>query len=313
MVRWVPGGVRPVVALASFSTYAVVGYAVLLVGALVLLLRRRRRGTVVVAVLAATGLVIHAVTLAPLLTGPSDRAVAAAPGRGSVGDLTVMTSNLEYGRGDADSVVRTATDRRVDVLVLEEVTPAGLRRLDRAGVRDRLPHLAGRAQPGAAGTVVLSRWPVRTVRSLGLRQGSYEVAVGGPRPFALLAVHTAMPLIDAPRWAADLGRLRQAVQDTPGPVVVAGDLNATRDHEPFRRVLASGVREAGEEAGSGWQPTWPSPWVRSWLRPVIGLDHVLVGGGLHGVRTAVVPVPDTDHEALVADLAWSRPAPSRES
>ncbi|GAB3655711.1 hypothetical protein GCM10027596_09050 [Nocardioides korecus] len=266
--------------------------------------RRVRAG---VAVTSVVGLAVHVVVLAPLFVAAAPAGAATAsssPGSGP----TVMTTNLEFGAGDAGAVVRAVSRHHVDVVVLEEVTPACLARLEAAGLMALLPHRAGRASTGADGTVVVSRWGLRTLRSLRLANGGYEVRVAGPRPFTLLAAHTMAPVVSPRRWASDLGRLRAAVAAADGPVVLAGDLNATRDHQPFRRVLGAGVRDAGEEAGSGWQPTWPSRWRESWLRPVIAIDHVLVSEELLGVRTWTVEVPHTDHVGLLAELVWSRPS-----
>lgn len=297
--RFVPGDAAPVVRVASFSSYAVLGYAVLLVGCLVLLLRRRTagRGAVVCAGLALVGLVAHGFWLAPLYAGDGDHRDA---------DLTVMTANLEFGRGVAANVVRAVAEDSVDVLVLEEVTPDSLVRLRRAGLGALLPHQVGETSTGAAGTLVLSRWPLGSARPVPLANRGYVVAVRAPRPFTVVAAHAAMPLIARQRWAADLQQLGTAAATSvaAGPTVVAGDLNATRDHAPFRSLLDVGLREAGEEAGSGWVSTWPTGARSSWLRPVIAIDHVLTSRELTGVRTRTVEVGRTDHLALVADLAW---------
>ncbi|MCW2867707.1 MAG: hypothetical protein JWR20_1895 [Marmoricola sp.] len=318
-VRFVPGRSGAVVAAASFSSYAVVGYAALLLALAVAWAWRRSRRSgdgaadaqrevggpralrgALVAV-AVAGLVVHVLVLTPLFTSSSAAGAHGSPTAGP----TVLTANLEFGQGDPAAVVRAVRRFGVDVAVLEEVTPSSLQRLRAAGLERLLPHRAGRASPGADGTVVLARWRVRTVRSLDLGNGGYEVRVAGPHSFTLLAAHTTAPVASSARWGGDLGRLSAAAAELTGPVVLAGDLNATRDHQPFRRLLDTGLRDAGEEAGSGWQSTWPSRWLRPWLRPLLALDHVLVSSALRGVRTRTVEVPDSDHVGLVADLAWA--------
>ena len=65
-----------------------------------------------------------------------------------------------------------------------------------------------------------------------------------------------------------------------------------------------GLRDAAEQAGSGWQPTWPT---RDWnplLRPLIAIDHVLGNKRFRrpsGRRT--VEPEDSDHLALIAELS----------
>ena len=84
-------------------------------------------------------------------------------------------------------------------------------------------------------------------------------------------------------------------------MVVAGDLNADRDHALFRRLLATGLQDAHDVRGRGLARTWPASF------PILHLDHVLVRDGA-GTRLVVLKVdeadlPGSDHKAVVADLA----------
>ena len=85
------------------------------------------------------------------------------------------------------------------------------------------------------------------------------------------------------------------------PLVVAGDLNADRDHALFRGLLDTGLWDAHDSVGRGLARTWPS------ALPLLHLDHVLVRDGQGGqlVVTAVREerVPGSDHRAVVTDLA----------
>jgi endonuclease/exonuclease/phosphatase (EEP) superfamily protein YafD len=298
--RFLDTGLRLPVLMASFSSYAVLGYAGLLLGCLVALARSRRAPSValpvaVVAGLAALGLVVQGWTLAPLFAG----------GAGGEPDLTVMTSNLEFGRGDAATVVRTVASDEVDVLVLEEVTPGGLTTLLEAGLADLLPHRVGVPLAGAAGTMVFSLYPLQAPTPFRLANGGLDVEVAAPAPFRLLAVHTAQPLGGPSLWRTDLTSVRTRALSAVdrGPTIAAGDFNATLDHEPLRAVLGTGLRDAAEQAGSGWQPTWPTRY-RDTLapRPMLTIDHVLVSEDYRAIRTRTVSVPHTDHLALVAEL-----------
>jgi endonuclease/exonuclease/phosphatase family metal-dependent hydrolase len=201
-------------------------------------------------------------------------------------------------------VVRAATAYGADVLVLEEVTPANLNGLVRAGLDELMPYHEGKAQVGADGTMVFSRYRLTDPRTFPVDNGGLDVRVGAPEPFRLLAVHTDQPIGWTRSWVKDMALVRQRATATvrEGPTLVVGDFNATRDHPQLRAVLGSGLRDAAEEAGSGWQPTWPSRWRTSWLRPLITIDHVLTTPGYRALRTHTVEVPHTDHLALVAQL-----------
>jgi endonuclease/exonuclease/phosphatase (EEP) superfamily protein YafD len=284
--------------MASFSSYAVIGFVLVLVICVFALRRAPRRWWVVAgAVIAALGLAVQAWVLVPLFVGGSD----------TKSDLTVMTSNLQFGRGDTTAVVRTVASEDVDVLVLEEVTPEALERLVKAGLAELLPHRGGEAVAGADGTMAFSRYPLTTSRPLRLGKGGVDVQVAAPEPFRLLAVHANYPLEGAGRWLADLETIRDrtAAAVDQGPTLVVGDFNATHDHEPLRAVLDAGVRDAAEQAGSGWQATWPTKrYGQDWVWPVLTIDHVLTSPRFDAVRTESLAIPRTDHLALLAELRY---------
>jgi endonuclease/exonuclease/phosphatase family metal-dependent hydrolase len=298
--RFVHTGVRWPILLASFSPYALVGFLLVLT---VCALKVRAAGNPWWVwpglVLAAVGLVAQVWWLGPQFAG-GDRAARS--------DLTVMTSNLSFGRGDSATVVRTVGTRQVDVLVLQEVTPSSLRALRGAGLPELLPHQRGVPDERAAGTMVFSRYPLGKATVFPLGNVGLDVRVRAPEPFRLLAVHTAQPVRTPLPWLVDMQlvhRLARAAVDQD-PTLVVGDFNATRDHEPMRRVLDLGLRDAAEESGSGWQPTWPTRYRDGWLRPLIAIDHVLSTDDFEAVGTRTVEVPHTDHLSVVARLRFAK-------
>ncbi len=299
VLRFVDTSARLPAMATSFASYAVLGFLLALVLLVVLVVLVRRAGRlrpVVIAglVLALAGVVAHGYWLAPLFAGAS----------GARTDLVVMTSNLRFGDGDPNTVVRAAADQKVDVLVLEEVTPTELAALNRAGLDELLPHRAGEPASTAIGTMVFTHYPLRGAREIALGNGGLAVDVRAPRPFRLLAVHTLQPVNAVTGWHDDLAEVRRQAADAvgAGPTMVVGDFNATRDHPAFRAILDVGLRDAAEQADAGWQPTWPTG-SRAWyLRPVIAIDHVLVTEDFAAVRTGTVDVEDTYHLGLVAEL-----------
>jgi endonuclease/exonuclease/phosphatase (EEP) superfamily protein YafD len=282
--------------LASFSPYAVVGFLLVLVVCGLKVGSANSPWWVWPGlVLAAGGLVAQVWWLAPQFAG-GDQAERS--------DLTVMTSNLSFGRADSVTVVRTVAAQEVDVLVLQEVTPTSLRALGEAGLPELLPYQRGTPEEGAAGTMVFSRYPLGQATVMPLGNIGLDVRVRAPQPFRLLAVHTAQPVRTPLPWLADMQmvqRFARAAIDQD-PTLVVGDFNATRDHEAMRRVLDLGLRDAAEESGSGWQPTWPTHYRDRWLRPLIAIDHVLSTDDFEAVETRTVEVPHTDHLSVVARL-----------
>ena len=283
------------VRLVSFAPYALLGYSAALL--LLLAVVRRRRAAGLGVLLASAGLAAHVWWLAPLVTGSSPAATAEP--------LTVMTSNLLMGQGDATAVVATAVEDDVDVLVLQEVTAAALADLDRAGLGELMPHRIGRPDDGdppfadTVGTMVFARTPLQEPLRLGTELQSWRVEVEG---VTLLAVHPNAPT-DPAGWLSDHAVLLEAARE-PGVDLLVGDFNATLDHAPLQRLVADGYRDAVEQSNAGWQPTWPANGLFKGLPlpPLVAIDHVLAGPQLAATGAWTVPIEGTDHKALLVEL-----------
>ncbi|ANH38829.1 hypothetical protein I601_2411 [Nocardioides dokdonensis FR1436] len=283
------------VRLVSFAPYALPGYAAALL--LLLAVVRRRRAARVGVLLALAGLVVHAWWLAPLVTGPTTEADGEP--------LTVMSSNLLRGRGDAAAVVAAAVADDVDVLVLQEVTAAVLADLDRAGLDELMPHRIGHPDAGeppfadTVGTMVFARTPLEQPVRLGTELQSWRVEVEG---LTLLALHSNAPT-DPAGWISDHAVLREAARD-PEVDLLVGDFNATLDHAPLQRLVSDGYRDAVEQSNAGWQPTWPDNGLFKGLPlpPLVAIDHVLTQPGLAATGVWTVPIEGTDHRAILVEL-----------
>ncbi|GAB3998289.1 endonuclease/exonuclease/phosphatase family protein [Nocardioides marmoraquaticus] len=311
LLRWWGPDQHHAVLLASFASYAAPAYLLLAVVLGVAAVRARRRVLPAAGlVLALLGLGVHAAWLAPDLVSQP-----APAGDG----LVVATLNLRFGEAETGAVAAWLREHDADLVVLTEVTPEALAALEadpRVGPPGRgpWPHRAGRARPQAAGTVVLSRLRLGEQRPLRLGNSGWRMRVEHTVPLTLTAAHTAYPLQALEPWRGDLRRLADDASSVDGPHLVVGDLNATLDHRALREVLAArpdGLRDAAEQAGSGWQPTWPAPGESTALGarlPValLALDHVLVSPGIVASRTTTQAVPGTDHLALVARLEVAR-------
>lgn len=284
----------------AFVPFALVGYAVA-AGAWLVVRRlgggRRPVSTTALAV-SLLGLLLHAGLLAPAYLGSH------ASGRP---DLTVLTANLRLGQAHPATVLRLLEDSGADLAVFEEVTPEILTAIVHG--EHGFSYYAGEPAPGAYGTVVVSRYPLERETVLPLSKGTWRIQVAAPRPFTLVAVHTAQPLFGYAQWNADHAALQAATASIHGPLVVAGDFNATLDHRPMRQLLASGLSDAARQANSGWQPTWPGAADAAGALPfqlgVMALDHVLVSKQFSAISTRTYVVPGSDHRALLARLAES--------
>ncbi|MCW2780415.1 MAG: hypothetical protein JWR35_864 [Marmoricola sp.] len=293
--------------LSAEAPYAVIGYVVALLVLLVVVAMSpsgRRKIATVGLTLGVVGLVLHAIWLAPMFLGSQQAAPAGSH------PLTVLTLNTSLGRADPAETIKLATDSGADLLVLEGVTSDLLAALDGDGLADLLPYRVGMPATFPIGTMVFSAEPLGDPTYVKLGQLGVRVAVAGPVPYTLIAVHNARPG-DLAQWLHDLRLLRTdaSTELKTHPVLLVGDFNASRDHGQFRDVEKAGLRDAAQLANSGWQPTWPSDrQVRVFGIPIpslVALDHVLVSKQYTVQSTSTFTIKGTDHKALLAKLALS--------
>src|SRR3569833_1959768 len=160
---------------------------------------------------------------------------------------------LPRAPGDA-SLVDLVRRTGADVLSVQEFTPDAADRLDEAGLERLLPYRVIDPRSGPEGSGLYARYPLTQLPDRGpttFAMVSATLAVPGTAPVRLTAAHPPAPLgRDAPRWRHDIGEIPPA---TPhGQVgIVAGDFNATLDHEPQRRLLGDGFTAAADATGQG--------------------------------------------------------------
>ena len=217
--------------------------------------------------------------------------------------LSLMTVNLRYGHGDPATVLRLAREHDVDVLSLQELTPAAARRIDAAGARARYPYRVLEARPGAHGSGLLSRLPLRDVReprNTPHAMPQAHVAVPGAGTVLVKCVHTIPPLgDDVPRWRNELSALPHATAGGQLRILI-GDFNATLDHHELRTLIASGYRDAADVVGIGLTGTFRAG-TRLPIR--IAIDHILADQRARVTAASVESVPGSDHRALLTRLS----------
>ena len=254
----------------------------------------------------------------PLLAGAGALLVAAhvavvAPALGAEpqppggSPLRVVVANLYVLNPDPEAAGRALRALEPDVLVVPELSPAGLAGLRASGLLEDLPQQVAELGVREETVGLFSRLPLRDVstRPVGGRELPRAVVDVGGLPVSLLAAHPLPPVsVLEGVWRDSLADLRREVEAVDGAAVVLGDLNGDRDHAAVRGLLDAGLRDAHDERGRGLARTWPA------ALPLLQLDHVLVRDG-GGVRIAVrsvreVVVPGSDHRGVVADLAVVR-------
>jgi endonuclease/exonuclease/phosphatase (EEP) superfamily protein YafD len=277
------GDWHTLVALALTPYAAAAG---LVLGGLALALRRWWAGGIAL-VLA----IVLAVLVVPRVSASEQREVGGKT-------LRVLASNLLYGQADPKAVVDLVRSQRIDVLNLVEMTPRVVDGLTAAGLFETLPYRVLHPAPGAFGSGIVSRFPLKEVNLTGdsaAKQPGAEADLGDGVVAEIVAVHPISPDVDTPQWEREMKDLSRPAGEH-GLRILAGDFNATLDHAAFRTVLARGYHDAAEERGSGLAPTWPSS------TPVVTIDHVVVDSRAAVLDYRVFDVAGSDHRAVFAEV-----------
>lgn len=216
--------------------------------------------------------------------------------------VRILAANTARGNADAEQVLRLAESRDVDLLVLTELKPEFVEELEASGVGPVFPERVLGSAEGSVGTGVYSRWPLRDLGRLDTRpvQPRVAVEVPGSIPIELVAVHPTAPA--GPRstgeWERDYHRM-PAAGTGDLPLVLAGDFNATLDHDNLRDLIDTGYVDAGDASGRGLVSTWPS---RLKWPPPVTIDHVLAERGIAVTDYDVEKISGSDHRAVYAEL-----------
>ncbi|QDV04824.1 Endonuclease/Exonuclease/phosphatase family protein [Planctomycetes bacterium Poly30] len=270
--------------------YAAIGLVGALTGALM--------GLRLATVLFALSFGLSAFQLLPFFQEP------APTGREGSVPLRVLAVNVLTANQDHGLVIDWIVSENADVLVVQETNQTWIDRLE-------------------TGLLQYSRVETATVRednfglSLYVRNGMGvgEVQIlADPAPvpwidaeltkdertFHLIALHTMPPVSSsaARDRREQLDAMAMRAESMQGPVVVAGDLNATVWSHDLRRVLE---RERLRPACFGHGPwgSWPSP---LWFTGKILIDHVLVTSSVSVKDFRVGVDVGSDHRGIVADL-----------
>lgn len=254
---------------------------------LVALLAAARRRRLLLAT--APALVLDAALVLPVWTA---RPAPAGPGR-----LAVTAFNVNRDNPRRAEALAFALGTGADVIVLTEIGRHWLPLFERVPAPYRL--IAARPREDNFGIAALARRPVRRAEITFYTDWQIPVVDAvldwEGRELVVLGVHPVPPA--GARYARirdeQLAALAARVRAERRPVVLAGDLNATRWSSAFRRLVRdSGLRSTQD--GFGLQASWPAE-----LGPLgIAIDHGLCSPSLTTVERRIGPAVGSDHRAL---------------
>ncbi|QIQ03721.1 endonuclease/exonuclease/phosphatase family protein [Streptomyces liangshanensis] len=281
--------VTPVPQLLAFLPWLLAPAAAALL--LTALLRWRAGVVWALVLLAATGWFVR----------PYD-AGAFGPRGPALARVEVLTSNVEFGQATL-GLIGAIRRERPDLVFVQECEFVCARLLDTRIPRSAYPYRHVVEASGAEGSAIYSVFPLTDTDGIDgtLAMPGSEARIGG-RTVGLQLAHPLPPVpggVDD--WREELGRVRAyAAGHREGPVILAGDFNATRDHAAFRDVLdAGGLLDSAALGGAGRTPSWPS----AAPRPLgAQIDHVLVSDDFSVRDARFLDLADTDHRSLLVSL-----------
>ncbi|MCO6559321.1 MAG: endonuclease/exonuclease/phosphatase family protein [Bifidobacterium sp.] len=220
----------------------------------------------------------------------------------------VMTANVYKGRASAKAVVEAVSDQRVEVLALQETTKPFVRALKAEGIDDYLPYSQISSSDGKYGNALFSATPLDSPAdddvdsSASFMPGGTVTFGGGETPIRFVSVHTTSPKPGYwNEWRTSLDEVAAMRSHKNDRYVLMGDFNATTDHTPFRNILGSRFHDAAQSSGSGFVFTWPAN--KPGVPKFAGIDHIVLDQGIVAGQVATVPIPGSDHAALLATIA----------
>lgn len=280
-------------ALATLTVWFLVPCAVALVVGVAV-----RSGTLVA--VSAVLLVVLGVWVAPDLRWWPTKAAVEGP-------VTVIASaNIGPDHKHVGSMASDVIALDADVINVVELTEPDRKALHTAGITERYPYFFEDARTNAHGSAIYSKYPLRdaAVTQFGRATMAHAVVELPSGPTTVVAVHASQPLSGPAVLRTELDQLGAMFGGIDGPVVLAGDFNATRQHQAFRELLDTGFRDAHLETGRGMATTWP---VGRRLPPFALIDHVLVSPDLAVASVDEATITGADHRAVVARIGSKTP------
>lgn len=212
--------------------------------------------------------------------------------------MRLLSANLFSRFVDVEDWARVIDQVNPDLVVAVELIPEAA-----DVIAERFPHHMLQPDPGYLGWGMASVYPaVFDAEPQPWRGGRGEVEVNGTR-VRFAGVHITDPVFgnwyrNALLRRSQIDAVLDWVDGNPGPLVVAGDFNASPAWKVYRRMyrrLDDMTLLAARRSGQRPRPTW-GPGVK-----LLRIDHVF-GRGLTPHSAANQKVAGSDHLAVIVDF-----------
>ncbi len=290
ILRWRPPADAPTIALVGFTPLFAVPLAFGLLGAWL-------GRSSAVRVFAAMVTAAFVFTVSPVDAAIGCRAETASDA------LTIYTANVEAGSGRPADVAAAVVAADPDVVLLQEVKWQFLETISADPVLADYPYWSHTIDDGSRARPVVSKWPIVEVEvERFVASELVHATIDGPTGrFTVTNVHTLAPAVTAnvATWHSQFDQLGRVSRSTPR--IMAGDFNATDDHQPFRQLVDSGWTDAHHVKGCGFDATWPADGVGLPFA-VYRLDHVLVTDHFEVLDLRLGDPAGSDHKPVITDI-----------
>jgi endonuclease/exonuclease/phosphatase (EEP) superfamily protein YafD len=233
--------------------------------------------------------------------------------------LRVMTTNVLGFNTQVEGLVAALRASQADLIAIQELSPLHAAALQR-DLLSEYPYQVLDPREGVSGSGVISRYPLAPTGEtlpgpwLGTPHVLRVNVPGGPVTLIRFHAHSGIYRVAQREQAAEV--LAAYALSHPGPLLVAGDLNAT-GLSTAHRILTRRLRDAWEERGHGLGHTFPGaaspgssrPRVLGFLVPkwLIRIDYVFYSDHFTAQSALLGPWDGTsDHRPVVANLVLNQ-------
>lgn len=246
-LRWLSGEILEPVRMITYITpwLLVLSLPILIVAGW---MRRKRLSLLLAIAVLAIGLPFAPLFLPNRQAKPSPQACS----------LKIMSYNL-HGIPEIDGIVEVIRQQKPDILLIQEVSPA-LASPSFHGLDNLYPELYVDVDSEGLGQAVFSRYPLQQVSVEWEKGRAQKVLI--ETPAGLLAVWNVHPippyLVPPEQYDAQIAALVTDISKAKGPLIVAGDLNATSQSDAYRKIDRY-LEDAYWETGWGFGFSYPAP------------------------------------------------------
>ena len=214
--------------------------------------------------------------------------------------LRIGLFNVNYGNSRHREIAEYLRDQELDLIVVQEATPALFEELSRAfPAHQRIEH----TRVDAFGMAFIARRPITAIETMHwgrLDLPAFEITLElDGRPLYILAIHPIPPTTAGNAWERDLVLARAAdwSREHRGDGIIVGDFNATPWSYAFERLVdKSGYVDS--RRGHGHQTSWPRGlWPLS-----IPIDHLLHSPVFTTLSRKTGPFLGSDHRPVLVEL-----------